>query len=166
MAQQICDYIAQGFEKVAEWSVKLAEKAIEVLEKIVELAVRLFGKSLPGVGQIAGAVEWIVTGFDDFPYWDDVTRIKNLVQQVFTIHNKIEELALTVQNYLEAAQGLVDAVGSIPQINSTDDVAQIAKSMTSDTATIQEEQENFDKQKSELDGQLNDIEQTLNPSSR
>ncbi|WP_162830210.1 hypothetical protein [Amycolatopsis palatopharyngis] len=155
--------MGKGFDKISEWSIKLAEKAVELLSRVLQRILELSQKFVPVLGQAAGVFEWVMSGFKDFPYWSDVEDIIGIVQQIYSIHSKIEELAGTITGYLSACQSMLDAVSTIPEINSTQDVVQITKTMQGGQQEIQEKQEEFDKKKGELDGQISDLDQKLNP---
>lgn len=163
IAEQLSEYMGKGFDKISEWSIKLAEKAVELLSRVLQRILELSQKFVPVLGQAAGVFEWVMSGFKDFPYWSDVEDIIGIVQQIYSIHSKIEELAGTITGYLSACQSMLDAVSTIPEINSTQDVVQITKTMQGGQQEIQEKQEEFDKKKGELDGQISDLDQKLNP---
>ncbi|WP_253857786.1 hypothetical protein [Prauserella alba] len=163
IAEELCIFIGKGFEKVSEWSVKLAQKAIEIIETIVEAILKLAKKVVPVLGQVAGAVEWIASGFEDFPYISDVARIKDLIEQVYNIHNKIEQMANTIRSYLNACQGMMDAARAIPEINSSQDMIEITRTLSSGQQDMKEQKEAYQKQKKQLNNQINSLDRTLNP---
>lgn len=163
ISEELCTFIGKGFEKVSEWSVKLAQKAIDIVQTIVEAILKLAKKTVPVVGQIAGAVEWIVSGFEDFPYLSDVARIKELIEQVYNIHDKIEQIANTVRSYLNSCQGMMDAARAIPEINSSQDMIEITKTLGSGKQNMEEQKESYEKQKKQLNNQMGELDRTLNP---
>lgn len=163
IGEELCTAIAKGFEKISEWSISLAEKAIEVLDRIIKAVSRLAGKAVPAVGQLAGAVEWIASGFQDFPYISDVNRIKSLIDQVYNIHEKIQQMAESVRGYLKACESILEAIKQVPEINSNQDMIEITKSLSTGREEMKEEKKKLTRQKSQLDSQLDRIDSTLNP---
>lgn len=163
IAETLSEYLAKGFAKISEWSIKLAEKAITLIDNVVDRILKLFGKSTPVVGQLVGLVEWVVSGFEDFPYWSDVAKIKSIIEQVFSIHETIENLANTIKGYVDASQSILDAIVSIPEINSTQDVIEITKTLKGGKEEMKEHREKLDKQTTKLDNQISDLDKKLNP---
>ncbi|WP_216213085.1 hypothetical protein [Amycolatopsis aidingensis] len=164
IAEQLSDYMGKGFTKLSEWSIKLAEKAIDLLDKIVQKIVKLAGKAVSSLGGVlAGLVNWVATGFEKFPYWSDVEEIVGLIHQVERLHVQIEELVAALGNYFKAYQGVFDAVKTIPEINSTQDVAEITKAMVGGKAEIKDKKKDLEEKKGQLDGKLSEIDKRLNP---
>lgn len=163
IAEELCTFIGKGFAKVSEWSVKLAQKAIDIIQTIVEAILNLAKKTVPALGQIVGAIEWVASGFEDFPYVSDVTRIKNLIEQVYNIHEKIKQMVGTIRSYLNACQGMLDAARAIPEINSSQDMIEITKTLGGGQQDMKEQKEAYQKQKHQLNKQINDLDRTLNP---
>lgn len=163
VAEELSTWMGKGFDKLSEWSVNLAESAVNLLETIIERAIKLARKFVPAIGQACAAWDWITSGFEDFPYWSDAHAIIGMVDEVLTLHTRLQELVHALQAYFEAYRGVLDAVGTIPETNSTENVAEITKTVLGGKAEIEESKGIFEEKRSALEGQLSSIDSRLNP---
>lgn len=154
IAEQLSECMGKGFAKLSEWSVKLAEKIVDLLGMIVERILKLARKFVGPVGAFAGAIEWISSGFEDFPYWSDVQAIIGLIDEVQTLHRQIENLADSMKAYFQAFEDVFSAIKSIPEINSTQDVAEITSTLAGGKKSIEERRREVKDTKSDLDDTL------------
>jgi hypothetical protein len=166
IASKSCDYLAKGFDKLAELSVKVAEKVVDLLDKVVDRIVSLAKKLVPGLGQVVSVFEWIASGFEKFPYWDDVKNIGKMIDEVFTLHKKITSLVSAAKGYLAGANQIVDAIKLIPEIDSVGDAAQIGKNVHKGAEEMKKKKESFDKAKTGVEEQRSKMDVILNGDSK
>ncbi|WP_147397439.1 hypothetical protein [Amycolatopsis panacis] len=153
IASKSADYLAKGFDKLSEASVKAAEKVVDLLDKIVSLIAKLFTKFCPGVGQIAGLIDWIASGFHDFPYWSDIQNIGRLIDAIFTLHKKISALVNAAKGYVAGANQIVDAIKAIPEAGSFGDATKIAFETKKGVTQMQSKKKDMDKKAGEVHSQ-------------
>ncbi|MGQ0842141.1 hypothetical protein [Actinokineospora sp.] len=158
IAKKSAEYMAKGFEKLSEYSIIAAEKVVSILDRIIDRIIKLAAKAVPAIGWLVGAVEWIASGFKDFPYWSDVDAIIGLVNDVLALHQTISDLVANADAYFKAFQEVLDAVGTIPEINSTHDVLAIADTINSGRQDMDQARTDFEQSQRDLDQQLTEID--------
>lgn len=162
VAAKSADYLAKGFDKLSEVSIKVAEKVIDLLDKIVDKIAKLAVKVVPGAGQIVGLIDWIASGFENFPYWSDIKDIGKMIDTVFTLHKKVSALVDAAKGYIAGANQIVDAIKLIPDIDSPGDVAKIADNVHKGAKEMAKKKESIDKKKVEIDEQRKKFDSILN----
>ncbi|OYO07142.1 hypothetical protein CGZ98_19720 [Enemella evansiae] len=128
VAQQVGDFIAQGFDRVGQVSTELAELAIRAIKQILELAVKLAARALPVIGwawtaiESLGSVALEFLGIDIDNLLDDIMKAIELGKQVLGIFETIKNIVETTKAYLNQVKEIVDFARSIPELDSVDPV--------------------------------------------
>lgn len=135
LAETTAQFIAIGFEKFTAAVISIAKKACEVLDAIVKAIAKLAKKASPW-GAAVGVIEWILSGFEDFPYWDEVNVIRGAIEKIDTLHSQIREMVALFTKYLGAGEGFLNAAQRIPEIDSGSDLFYIGKKVATGTNAI------------------------------
>lgn len=126
VAEQVGNFIAQGFDKVGQVSTELAKIAIKAIEQILQLAVRLAARALPVIGWAWTAIESLGSvalgflGIDIDNLLDDIKKVIELGQKVIGIFQTIKNIVETTKDYLNQVKEIVDFAQSIPELDSID----------------------------------------------
>lgn len=143
IAETTAQFVAIGFEKLRDGIVMVAKAAAKAIDAIVKAIVSLAKKATPW-GAAVGFIEWIFSGFDDFPYWTDVNNIRETIRRVDTMYQHVRDIVDLFKKYLSAADGFIEAAKKIPEINSGSDLFYIAKKVTTGTRSINRANEQAD----------------------
>lgn len=135
LAETTAQFIAIGFEKFAAAIIKVAVSACNGIDAIVKAIAKLAKKASPW-GAAVGLFEWIVSGFEDFPYWSEVNAIRDAIGRVEAMYRHVREMVGLFKKYLAAGEGFLSAAQRIPEINSSSDLFYIAKKVTTGTRAI------------------------------
>ncbi|MDV6013290.1 hypothetical protein [Haloechinothrix sp. LS1_15] len=158
IAGKLSEAMGKGFEQLGDWSIALGERAIELINRIIKRLLRLAAKVVPKVGQVVAAIDWVASGFRDFPYVSDVQEIIELVDQVMTIHRRIEELVEAMQDYFDAFEDVIDAISSIPDVDHTHDMIYLADSLTSGLSEMENQRDKAERTADKLDEDLEELD--------
>lgn len=126
VAKEVGDFIASGFDKVAEVSTNLAKLAIEAIEQIAKLAAKLAARALPILGwawtAIEAAASWLLWlfGIDIDNLIDDINNIIELAGKVLNLFEAIRNIVETMQDYVNTVQEILTFVQGIPDLASVD----------------------------------------------
>src|SRR5438105_4535509 len=101
---------------------KIAMKCAEIFDRLIERIAAVARRLIPGAGQFLMAIEWIASGFKDFPAWSDIEDIARMVGEIKRLKEAITNLIDAAQKYIAGFEQAVHAIESIPQIGSIDDV--------------------------------------------
>lgn len=165
-AEKGCDYVRKGFDKLSELSIKIAQKCVTILNIIIDKIVKLAAKCIPGFGQVWSIVEWVASGFDKAPYIGDVQDIVKLVQDVKNLHTTLTNLVNAVTNYFKGIEAMVQAVASIPEVDSTSKAADVAKQFNAGKDKAKKARADADKQAATAEQQLSQIAQPVDTATR
>jgi len=135
VAETTGQFVAIGFEKLTDGVVMVAKAAARAIDAIVRAIASLAKKASPW-GAAVGVIEWILSGFEDFPYWSDVNRIREAIARIDTMYQQVRDIVDLFKTYLVAADGFIEAAKRIPEINSSSDLFYIAKKVTTGTRAI------------------------------
>lgn len=135
LAETTAQFVAVGFEKLKDGIVMVAKAAARAIDAIVRAIASLAKKATPW-GAVVGVIEWIVSGFEDFPYWSDVNRIREAIAKIDTMYQQVRDIVDLFKKYLGAADGFIEAAKRIPEVNSSSDLFYIAKKITTGTRSI------------------------------
>lgn len=164
VAEEMSDFMGAGFVSLSEGLVNLAEVVVKLLAKIVNKIKNLAARAISGLGGvIAKAVEWVATGFEKFPYWEDVREISAIVSQVLGIHKTVQKLTDVVKQYIKSFLQAFDAIKAIPDINSTQDGFSIIKDVRDGTSGMEKQVKEYRENKGKLAERKSRIDDTLNP---
>lgn len=150
----MANLVAKGFTKLSEFSIDVAEKCAKVIEEILERILKLAVKCLPGVGWMVALVDWVASGFDEFPYFGDVEMILNLISFVEQMQEKISQLVASLDKYLTGLGAVLDALGNIPNIDSTRDALDVVGQFSAGQDDMAEAEKEIKKLKKDMTKEL------------
>lgn len=167
--EKLGEFVAKGFNKIAEVSTQLAELAIDAINKLLEVAARIAARAIPVIGWAWTAIEaaaeaasWLggLAGIDiDIDsLWNDIQEIIDLAQKVFGLYEALEELVATMEEYFNTAQELVNTVNQIPDIASVEDAVATYDSINENAAALEEQQATLEENLGEVSGKLDDLD--------
>lgn len=158
--EKLGEFVAKGFNKIAEVSKKIAGLAIKAINVIIKAAAKLAAKAIPIVGwawtAIQSAAKYIgwIFGIDIDDIYDDVMEIVNTAKAVFKLFEAMESLVETMKSYFNTLEELITTVKQIPEVGSLKDAVATAE-------TINENREKLDKQKTKLEQQADTADDAL-----
>lgn len=160
--EKLGEFVAKGFDKIAEVSLELAELAIDAINTLLRVAAKVAGKAIPVIGWAWSAIEyaakaadWLFDlGIDIDALHDDIMQIIDLAQKVFGLYESIEQLVTTMEEYFNTLQDLVDTVTKIPEIGSLADAAATYETINEHAGALEEQQ-------TELEGNISETEKKL-----
>jgi hypothetical protein len=158
--QRLGEFVATGFDKIAEVAKQIAQLAVEAIEVIISAARTIATKALPVVGwawtviqSSAKYVGWVL-GIDIDDLYDDIEEIVDTAQEVFALFDAIENVVETMSDYFTTLHELVDTVQQIPDVGSLTDAAATA-------ATIKAQREQLRDQRADLQDGLDSADDAL-----
>jgi hypothetical protein len=161
--QKVGEFIALGFEKIADASKQLAQLAVDAINKIIKLAAKIGSKFIPIVGWAWTAIEygaWLL-GIDVDALHENIMQIIDLAQKVFNLYENIEKIVTTMEDYFNNAQELTDAVKKIPEIGSLEDAVSTYETIKDKGTEMEKQLKEIDKAATEADKTLEEIDQTV-----
>lgn len=150
--EQLGDFVAQGFEKIAEVSKQIAQLAVEVIETIIKIARRIATKAIPVLGWAWTAIEsaskylGMMFGLDVDDLYDDIVGIIDTSKAVFALFDSIEQIVTTMEDYFDTFTELVTTVQQIPEVGTLQEAVDF-------TSAVDENREALEEQKSTLEKQ-------------
>ncbi|MEU6645949.1 hypothetical protein ABZ863_25840 [Saccharomonospora sp. NPDC046836] len=172
--EQLGEFIAKGFEKIAEVSIAIAQLAVDAINKIIKVAGKIAAKFIPYVGWAWTAIEYLAKAasylpgadFDIDALHDNIMEIIDLAQKVFALYESLEQVVATMQDYFNTAQELLDTVKAIPEISSVEDAASTYTTINDNLAALEEQtgtlQENLD----DAEGKLTELDEIAADAGR
>jgi hypothetical protein len=157
VAGKCAEWLGKGFDKLADIVLKIATRCARMFDDVIDRIVKVGKRFVPVVGQISMLVEWISSGFKDFPFWDDITAIGKLISDIQDLQQTISELVTSAQDYANGFEQAVEAVKSIPQIDSVDGAAATAGEFREGAEKMRQARADFDKHAGEFQKQLDDM---------
>lgn len=163
--QTLGEFVAKGFDKIAEVSKKIAQLAIDAIKVIINAARKIATKAIPVVGwawtAIQSAAKYIgwLFGIDIDDLYDDIMEIVNTAKAVFALFEAIRNLVETMQNYFTTLQELLTTVQKIPELDNLKDAADTA-------GTIREQQASLEEQKGKVTGAVDKADDALGELDR
>jgi phage-related protein len=158
--ERLGEFVAKGFDKIAEVAKKIAQLAINAIKLIIEAARKIATKAIPLVGWAWTAIQsaakylgWIF-GIDIDDLYDDIMQIVETAKAVFGLFDAINNVVETMRNYFTTLEELVDTVKQIPEVGNLKDAAETA-------GTIRENTGKLDTQKTELEQNLGKADDAL-----
>lgn len=158
--QKLGEFVAKGFDKIAEVSKKIAGLAIKAINVIIKAATRIAAKAIPIVGwawtAIQSAAKYIgwIFGIDIDDLYDDIMEIVNTAKAVFRLFEAIESVVETMKEYFNTLEELVATVKQIPEIGSLQDAVATA-------GTINENAQKLEQQKTKLEQEADKADDAL-----
>lgn len=125
----VAQSIAIGYEKFTEGLLRLARSIIKILEAIIKKITKLARRLLPG-GFIAGLIEWIIEGFDKFPYMEEVEEIIDRINEAKKLLSIAHEIINMFKRYLNIAEHLWISIKHLTHVNSNTDLLTAAKEIS------------------------------------
>jgi hypothetical protein len=157
VASKCAGWLGQGYDRLAHIVLRIARKCARIFDDLIDKIVDVGKRFVPVVGQIAMVVEWVVSGFEDFPFWDDIWDIKRMIEDILTLQETIKDLVTATQNYVNGFEQAVAAMKSIPQIDSVDGAAAAAKEFREGREKMRQARADFDKNAGKFQDQLEDM---------
>lgn len=157
VASKCAGWLQKGFDKLADLVLKIATKCAQIFDRLIDKIVDVARRFIPGVGQVIMAIEWIASGFKDFPAWDDIWEIKRLIDEITQLQQTISNLMTAAQNYIKGFEQAVAAVRSIPQIDSVEGAAATAGQFRQGADKMRQARADFDKNAGKFQTQLDSM---------
>ncbi|HEX2132992.1 MAG TPA: hypothetical protein VHH15_15695 [Actinophytocola sp.] len=143
--QQLGEFVAKGFDKIAEVSKQIAQLAVNCINEIIEAAAKIATKAIPVVGWAWTAIQslgkWAgkLIGVDIDDLYDDIMSIINTAQAVFELFESMRSLVETMQSYFDTLSELLATVQTIPEIGSLTDAVETAETINEQATTLEEQ---------------------------
>jgi hypothetical protein len=102
-------------------------------------------------------IEWIASGFEDFPAWGDIWDVSRMIDEIMRLKENISNLIKAAQDYIKGFWQAVEAVKSIPQIESVRDVTATTGEFRKGAGQMRKARVDFDKHAGSLEKQLDDM---------
>lgn len=124
VAAQVGEFIAIGFNKVADVCTQLAGEAIGFIEKIIKLAIKVAAKAAPIIGwawtaiEAAGSFIGKFFGIDIDNIADDIDEIIQIVPKVTAVYDAIRDVVSAMKAYVDQVRTIVDFAQQIPNLQS------------------------------------------------
>lgn len=165
--EKLGEFVAKGFDKIAEVSLYLAELAIDAINTILKVAAKIAAKFIPVVGWAWSAIEYAAKGASWLPgvdididaLHDNIMEIIDLAEKVFSLYESITQLVETMQDYFSTVQDLLDTVNQIPEIGSLEDAASTLETINEHKGQLQEQTAELESNVSDAEGKLNDLDE-------
>lgn len=157
VASKCAEWLQNGFDTLAELVEKIAVKCAQIFDRLVDKIVDLGMRFIPGLGQIIMAIEWIASGFQDFPAWSDIEEVARIVAEITQLHQTVKNLVDAAQKYIAGFEQALNAVESIPQIGSIDDAKAAAGEFRKGAEQMKQARTDFDKNAGSMQKQLDDM---------
>ncbi|SDD37065.1 hypothetical protein [Actinokineospora iranica] len=163
IAKTCCDWLKKGFDKLADVSIQIANTCANLLNTVIEKLVKLAAKVIPGFGTLWSIAEWVISGFEDFPYISDAEAIVEGIQSIITLFENLESLVQSANAYWDAFKSVTEAVGQIPDINNTHDAVDTGKQISQSISDMKAAREAIDQKTGEITKQLSDMDSKAPP---
>lgn len=153
---KVGEFLAKGFDKVADLAIEVVEEAVRAINVIIGVAKRLAGRGIPIIGQAWTVVKELLDlfGVEMQTILDDINDIRNAWIKVQTLYARIEEFAASIESYFMAVNDIIEAVRRIPHIDTVADAYAIKE-------TISEGRGAMKQHAGEIDKDLTDADRTL-----
>lgn len=155
-----CALMGKGFDKMADISIKLASKCAQLLEKVIRLIGKL-AKRVVKTGTFAGwvctAVEWAASGFEDFPFWDEVKAIIQVINDIRDLHDAITRIVTAAQDFFASFTDVIEVVKKIPEIDSTHDAIDAAEKLKEGTTEMRNAKDDYAAGMDDYNKKLDDL---------
>jgi hypothetical protein len=140
------------------WSIlKIATKCAQIFDRLIGKVIDVGKRFVPVVGQIAMLVEWIASGFEDFPFWDDIHAVADMIQEIITLQETVSSLMADAQAYVAGFEQAVAAVQAIPQIDSVEGAATTAGQFREGAEQMKQARASFDQNAGKFQQQLDNM---------
>lgn len=126
--EQLGEFLAKGFDKLAEIAIAIADAAIGLIQIIFRIAERSALRSVPLLGQAWTVVEQLLDwfGVDVEGVISDVAKIRSAFEAIDKLYTTLGQMEETVRAYLATLQELVDTIEQIPDVDSLTEAAETA----------------------------------------
>lgn len=169
--QQLGEFVATGFDKIAEVAKEIAQLAIEAIQVIINAARKIATKALPVVGwawtAIQSASKYIgwAFGIDIDDLYDDIKQIVDTAKAVFDLFDAIENVVETMSDYFTTLQELVDTVEQIPDVRSLDDGERTIDAIREHRDDLRETKESLDESVADAGDALTELDDIATDAS-
>jgi hypothetical protein len=163
--QQLGEFVAKGFDKIAEVAKKIAQLAINAIKVIINAARKIATKAIPVVGwawtAIQSAAKYIgwIFGIDIDDLYDDIMEIVHTAQAVFKLFDAIRTMVETMQSYFTTLQELLTTVQKIPELDNLKDAAATAGTIQEHTTALDEQKTKLTDAADQADDALGELDQ-------
>lgn len=163
--EQLGNFVATGFDKIADASKRIAAVAIKAINVIIKSAIKIASKAIPIIGwawtAIQSAAKFIGSffGIDIDDLYDDIMAIVNMAHQIFTLFQKIDEVVKSMKEYFTTLEELANTIKQIPEIDNFADAAAASQTINDHKKDLDDQKANVDKRLGEADDALGKLEQ-------
>jgi hypothetical protein len=157
VASKCAEWMGKGFDKLADVILKVATKCAQIFDRLIGKVIDVGKRFVPVVGQIAMLVEWIASGFEDFPFWDDIYAVADMIQQIIALQETVTSLMSDAEAYVAGFEQAVGAVQAIPQIDSVEGAATTAGQFREGAEQMKQARTSFDQNAGKFQQQLDSM---------
>lgn len=163
--EQLGDFVAKGFEKVAEVSKQIAQLAIDAIEVIIRAARRIATKAMPVVGWAWTAIEsagkWLgkVFGVDINDLYDDIVEIIDTAKAIFDLFEAMKNIVETMRDYFGTLEELVATVQKIPEVGSLEEAYNTTETINQHIDAMEEQTTTVSDEADKAEGALDDLDE-------
>lgn len=157
VASKCAGWMKEGFDTLADVVLKIATKCARILDQLIEKIVDVAKRFIPAVGQVIMLIDWVSSGFEDFPAWEDIKEIARIIDSIQNLHKTVTEAVTIAENYVKGFEQAVSVVRSIPQIDSIEDAASAANQFRDGAEQMQKARADFDANATKFRSQLDDL---------
>lgn len=118
-AWHVADYIGKGFTKLADCVRRVTVEVIGLIDDLIDFLWNMIGKKLAKSWVLDTGTRlfsWAKSGFDDYPYEEEINQAKRMIQAIKNVHEKVRSLINSMRRLINVAHKMMDAAGNIPDI--------------------------------------------------
>lgn len=162
--QKLGQFVAEGFNKIADVSKRIAALAIKAINDIIRVAARIATKAIPVVGWAWTAIESAAKalgdlfGIDIDNLYDDIMTIVDTARTVVTLFDAMEKLVEIMKHYFNTLEELVATVKQIPDVGSLKDAVLTSRTIDEHLGTLDKQQTELEQQTGRADDALGKLE--------
>lgn len=159
------EFVAKGYDKIADVSKKIAQLAINAIKAMLNAARKIATKCIPILGWAWTAVQsaakylgWLF-GIDIDDLYDDIMEIVNTAKAVFALFDAIRNVVDTMKNYFQALSELIDTIKTIPEVGNLQDAVATGQTINDHRKTLQDQQGQLNQHIGQADDALDKLDQ-------
>ncbi|MCT2582851.1 hypothetical protein [Actinophytocola gossypii] len=158
------EFVAKGFDKIADVSKRIAQLAVDCINRLITVARKIATKALPVVGwawtAIQSAAKWVgkIFGVDIDDLYDDIMSIINTAQAVFDLFTSMDQVVQSMEGYFNTLSELLATVQTIPEIGNLTDAVETAETINEQTTAMNEQETQVTEGINSADDALTELE--------
>jgi hypothetical protein len=159
------EFVAKGYDKIAQVSKKIAQLAINAIKAIINAARKIATKAIPILGwawtAIQSAAKYIgwLFGIDIDDLYDDIMEIVNMAKAVFNLFEAIRNVVETMKDYFKTLSELIETIKTIPDVGNLQDAVATGQNIKDHAKTMQDQQGKLKEHVGTADDALDKLDQ-------